>query len=140
MSDALGRVLSALRAAVPGADPAGGPGAGGALDGTGLAEALWLAAAMAGDRPSGPAPAAGPVPPEEPGDAAPPPAAGDTAPRGGPGTRTPAPVVPGATAAPRAGARELHERLAGAGTRVRGHAVAAPRATGLPRALEVTRA
>ncbi|WP_374984787.1 NaeI family type II restriction endonuclease [Streptomyces fradiae] len=140
MPDALGRVLSALRAAVPGADPAGGPGAGGALDGTGLAEALWLAAAMAGDRPSGPAPAAGQAPPEEPGDEAPPPAAEDAAPRGGPGKRTPAPVVPGAAAAPRAEARELHERLAGAGTRVRGHAVAAPRATGLPRALEVTRA
>ncbi|WP_301252912.1 NaeI family type II restriction endonuclease [Streptomyces somaliensis] len=49
------------------------------------------------------------------------------------------PVAPGA-AAPADGARGLHERLSGAGARLRGHPVAAPRATGLPRALEVTRA
>ncbi|NKY16006.1 hypothetical protein HGA06_18265, partial [Streptomyces somaliensis DSM 40738] len=52
MPDALGRVLAALRAAVPHVDPAadGGAGPGGGLDGTALAEALWLAAAMARDR------------------------------------------------------------------------------------------
>ncbi|MCP9963184.1 hypothetical protein LUX05_20835 [Streptomyces somaliensis] len=143
MPDALGRVLAALRAAVPRVDPAadGGAGPGGGLDGTALAEALWLAAAMARDRPAPPPPPApGPPPAAPAGDASAPAAAVEPtgSPRRPPG-RTPPPVAAGA-AAPADGVRGLHERLSGAGARLRGHPVAAPRATGLPRALEVTRA
>ncbi|URM88959.1 hypothetical protein LUW75_01785 [Streptomyces sp. MRC013] len=139
MPDALGRVLSALRAAVPHLDPAEDGGAGpGGLDGTALAEALWLAAAMARDRPAPPAPA--PPPSAAPGGDAPAPRGADPErPPRRPPERPHAPASSDA-AAPPADARGLHERLPGAGTRLRGHAVAAPRATGLPRALEVTRA
>ncbi|MDT9684643.1 NaeI family type II restriction endonuclease [Streptomyces sp. TRM76323] len=141
MSDALGRVLSALRSAAPHLDPAagGGPGPGGGLDGTGLAEALWLAATMARHRPADP-PSTGPPPSAAPGGDAPASReAGPQDPPRQPAARASDPVAPGA-AARAAGTRGLHERLPGAGTRLRGHAVAAPRATGLPRALEVTRA
>ncbi|MEU3449140.1 NaeI family type II restriction endonuclease [Streptomyces thermolilacinus] len=141
MSEALGRVLAALRVAAPHLDPAadGGAGPPGALDGTALAEALWLAASMARGRSAPPSPTGPPVPTPR-GDV-PAPDDEDTAPAREPVPRTPDPVVPGASRARLAeGARPLHERLSGAGTRVRGHAVAAPRATGLPRALEVTRA
>ncbi|CAL9589374.1 NaeI family type II restriction endonuclease [Streptomyces sp. enrichment culture] len=141
MSEALGRVLAALRVAVPHLDPAadGGTGPPGALDGTALAEALWLASTMARGRSAPPSPT-GPPAPTPRGDV-PAPGDEDTAPAREPVPRTPDPVAPGASRArPAEGARPLHERLSGAGTRVRGHAVAAPRATGLPRALEVTRA
>ncbi|GGQ19711.1 NaeI family type II restriction endonuclease [Streptomyces roseolilacinus] len=141
MPDALGRVLSALRAAVPHLDPAagGGAGPGGGLDGTALAEALWLAATMARHRPAAPPPP-GPPPSAAPGGDAPAPrgAEPEGPPPRQPTAREPGPVAPGTEHT--AGARGLHERLPGAGTRLPGHAVAAPRTTGLPRALEVTRA
>ncbi|MFI8521241.1 NaeI family type II restriction endonuclease [Streptomyces sp. NPDC085481] len=133
MPDPLPGLLSALRDAVPD------------LDGTALAEALWLAAHMAeeqaaaGDRPA-PQPSASasaggaadrPERPDTPSRAKEPEAA-----RATPGPAT-GPTGPGATTP---SARPLHERLPGSGNRVRGHAVAAPRAPGLPRALELTRA
>ncbi|MFC8834248.1 TIR-like protein FxsC [Streptomyces griseoincarnatus] len=110
--DPLGHVVHALEAVVP------------ALDGTALAEVLWLAARMA-EAPAGP-PAG--VPPAEPA--------------GGP------PVPPSSTPADEGGlgpaAREegwpLHERLAGASAHFTGSAVAASRGVGLPLAQEVTRA
>ncbi|MEV3906625.1 TIR-like protein FxsC [Streptomyces canus] len=95
------------------------------LDGTALAEVLWLAARMnqaVTDPPvevSPPQPTAGaPVPPS-------------VAPTGkdGPGTAT----------GPEAG-RPLHERLARASTRITGAAVATPKGAGLPLPQEVTRA
>ncbi|KUH39613.1 SAV_2336 N-terminal domain-related protein [Streptomyces kanasensis] len=141
MSDALARVLAAVRAAVPELDPAGGesrPGTG--LDGTALAEALWLGARMA-QRPAAPRAPDRP-PPDVPEDAEPV-ARGVTPPQDPPRrhpTPPPDPIVPRVPAPPAVGARRLHERLPGAGAPLRGHAVAAPRATGLPRALEVTRA
>ncbi|MFJ9799925.1 NaeI family type II restriction endonuclease [Streptomyces sp. NPDC101145] len=140
MSDALGRVLAALRTAVPHLDAAAGSGGGpaDALDGTALAEALWLAAAMAGQGPAVPAPADPPEPAAVPGATAP--AQEGTAALRKRELPAPDPVGTGGSQARPAGARHLHERLPGAATRVRGHAVAAPRATGLPRALEVTRA
>ncbi|WP_228981119.1 NaeI family type II restriction endonuclease [Streptomyces sp. DH12] len=146
MSDALARVLAAVRAAVPELDPAGGerrtgtgPHATG-LDGTALAEALWLAARMAEPRPDPRAPARPPS--DAPRDTEPV-ARGGTppeAPPRRPPTPPPDPAVPRTPAPPAVGAHRLHERLPGAGAPLRGHAVAAPRATGLPRALEVTRA
>ncbi|MER8041241.1 NaeI family type II restriction endonuclease [Streptomyces sp. NPDC094032] len=125
MPDPLPGLLSALRAAAPD------------LDGTALAEALWLAAHMAGDRTAATDRPAPPPAPPAPGPAEPP-SPPATPPR--PREAAPAPRPP-ATGAPTADAtRPLHERLPGSGARVRGHAVAAPRATGLPRALELTRA
>ncbi|MFJ3160327.1 NaeI family type II restriction endonuclease [Streptomyces kanasensis] len=140
MSDALARVLAAVRAAVPELDPAGGESrTGTGLDGTALAEALWLAARMA-ERPA--APQAPDRPPSDVPEDAEPVARGVTPPQDPPRRHPtpPDPIVPRAPAPPAVGARRLHERLPGAGAPLRGHAVAAPRATGLPRALEVTRA
>lgn len=125
MPDPLSGLLSALRTAVP------------ELDGTALAEALWLAAHMAGDRSA----AAQPPPPPPTTEAPEPPPPSDTAPRPQEPAPDPVPHPHGTTAPPPAPAtRPLHERLPGSGVRVRGHAVAAPRATGLPRTLELTRA
>ncbi|GAA4891510.1 NaeI family type II restriction endonuclease [Streptomyces coeruleoprunus] len=132
--DGLRRALAALRAAVPDLDTFGD------LDGTQLAEALWLAARMTQGAPAGARPAPRPhtagasgtaegAPPPEP------PAAPERSPE------ATDPDEPSSAGAADAGTeRPLHERLPGSGTRVRGHAVAAPRATVLPRALEVTRA
>ncbi|MFE1377457.1 NaeI family type II restriction endonuclease [Streptomyces sp. NPDC058740] len=125
MPDPLPGLLSALRTAVP------------ELDGTALAEALWLAAHMAGeradttDRPAPVSPAAGPDEPPLPRDTPPRPPETVPAPTPRPGAAAPEPAP---------ATRPLHERLPGSGVRVRGHAVAAPRAAGLPRALELTRA
>ncbi|MCS0639484.1 hypothetical protein NX801_28390 [Streptomyces sp. LP05-1] len=134
MSDPLARLLPALHRIVP------------RLDGTGLAEALWLAARMAESTPAPPPPPApGPGVPQRDETAgaeeraAPAPApAGPPGPPDGAGTR-PRPAVTGAGDPP-ASVRPLHERLAGASHRMRGHAVAAPRAAVLPGGLELTRA
>ncbi|MFK4226636.1 NaeI family type II restriction endonuclease [Streptomyces sp. NPDC019890] len=107
----LARAVAALSAAAP------------ELDGTALADALWLASRLAGD---GEAASAGPEP-HQPAEAAPAPE---------PVAESSAPAGAGAAAPERA----LHERLAGASSRVRGDAVAPSRAAGLPLALEVTRA
>ncbi|WP_149181653.1 NaeI family type II restriction endonuclease [Streptomyces sp. TRM49041] len=147
MPDALARVLSALRLAVPGlagpdagAGPGDEPGTGVGLDGTALAEALWLAARMA----EGQQQATATAPPTRPPSTA----DGGEAPASD-ATEEPVPerpVTPGhgmggpVAATSSGGTRALHERLPGSDTRMRGHAVAAPHATGLPRALEVTRA
>ncbi|MEI5525021.1 TIR-like protein FxsC [Streptomyces brasiliscabiei] len=105
--DPLARVVAALSAAAPG------------LDGTAIAECLWLASLMdmraedvggrTRDRPHGAAPVDGQAA-DEPG--------------------------PDSDEA----ANDLHERLAGAATAIRGDAVAPGHASGLPRTLEVTRA
>jgi tetratricopeptide (TPR) repeat protein len=111
----LARAVAALRAAAP------------ELDGTALADALWLASRMAQD---GPAKAVSGAPsPEQSAEAA-------DAPEPVAEAAVPPPSGAGAAASERA----LHERLAGASSRVRGDAVAASRAAGLPQALEVTRA
>ncbi|MFI6359286.1 TIR-like protein FxsC [Streptomyces sp. NPDC050743] len=95
------------------------------LDGTALAEVLWLAARIG----AGPAvPQAG-ASPEPPAVGAPKPPAAPSFP--GPG--------PGHTAAP-GPSRPLHERLRGASARISGAAVATPQGAGLPLAEEVTRA
>ncbi|WMX43958.1 NaeI family type II restriction endonuclease [Streptomyces roseicoloratus] len=127
MPEPLPRLLSALRTAVPG------------LDGTALAEALWLAAHRAAGtdgaapRPAGddtdagrdrPGEAPEPATTSTPDDPAPPP----TAPQ------------PPRAADDTAATRPLHERLPGSATPVPGRAVAAPHTGGLPRALELTRA
>ncbi|WLW50524.1 SAV_2336 N-terminal domain-related protein [Streptomyces sp. YU58] len=115
---ALDEAVSMLRAVAP------------HLDATALAEALWLASRAA----STPADASEP-------DATPPaPApAGTTGPRTIPEPRTERPPAPSGQAEG-GPARTLHERLPGSGTRVTGHAVALPRASALPHALELTRA
>ncbi|MFF6772954.1 NaeI family type II restriction endonuclease [Streptomyces sp. NPDC012637] len=128
MPDPLPRLLSALRTAVP------------ELDGTALAEALWLAAHRAAG-PDGAAPRPvrddsgahqdrpGPTAPEPPPTSSPDdPAPAHAAPQ-------PPPAADGTT-----GTRPLHERLPGSATPVPGRAVAAPHTGGLPRALELTRA
>ncbi|MET7885366.1 NaeI family type II restriction endonuclease [Streptomyces avermitilis] len=128
--DVLPRLLSALHGAVPG------------LDGTALAEALWLAARMARDQaPPVDAPArtatgtpeaeGPPGGPSAPGPRQPFPVPDDD------GTRAPGVTDPAPAASP---ALPLHERLPGSGTTLRGHPVAAPRAAVLPHALELTRA
>jgi hypothetical protein len=132
MPEPLPRLLSALRAAVP------------ELDGTALAEALWLAAHLGGDSDTedgvrdGARPGAGErVPgaePEHPGGPAP-----ETAPADRPDRNRPSRADdPGNGDG--ASTRPLHERLPGSAAALRGHAVAAPQGTGLPRALELTRA
>ncbi|WP_371580598.1 TIR-like protein FxsC [Streptomyces sp. NBC_01314] len=103
----LARVVAALSAAAPG------------LDGTALAEALWLASLMdvdseadggpAGDRPA------------------------ETTPTSGTATEDLEPQLADPL-------HDLHEHLAGAPVTIRGDAVAPAHAPGLPRALEVTRA
>ncbi|MFE6105027.1 NaeI family type II restriction endonuclease [Streptomyces laurentii] len=132
MPEPLPRLLSALRAAVP------------ELDGTALAEALWLAAHLGGDSDTedgvrdGARPGAGErapgAEPEHPGGPAP-----ETAPAEHPDRKRPSHADD-----PRNGdgvsTRPLHERLPGSAAALRGHAVAAPQGTGLPRALELTRA
>ncbi|GAA3387956.1 NaeI family type II restriction endonuclease [Streptomyces roseoviridis] len=129
MPDPLPRLLSALRTAVP------------ELDGTALAEALWLAARMA-DRQEGAGP--GPVPhppadPDRPTRAHPVPPA-DAGEHTRSATPAPAPAPRSGTPDTTPAARPLHERLPGSAAPIRGHAVAAPHAAGLPRPLELTRA
>ncbi|GGN48137.1 hypothetical protein GCM10011579_000500 [Streptomyces albiflavescens] len=106
--DGLARVVAALSAAAP------------ELDGTALAELLWLASRM--DRDTEDVSTASreqhhahgtPAPETDPEDVA-----------------SPLPDT----------GRALHERLGGAGSRVRGDPVAVARASGLPLTLEVTRA
>ncbi|MEU8764248.1 NaeI family type II restriction endonuclease [Streptomyces sp. NPDC048659] len=125
MPDPLPGLLAALRSAVPD------------LDGTALAEALWLAAHTAGDRTAAADRPARTPPADRP-------ARPSGTPDGPPRPDAPAPRPdgpdPAAGPPPAPGSRPLHERLTGGDTRVRGHAVAAPRATGLPRSLELTRA
>ncbi|MGW5425462.1 SAV_2336 N-terminal domain-related protein, partial [Streptomyces sp. NPDC003943] len=131
MPDPLPRLLSALRTAVP------------ELDGTALAEALWLAAHQADE---GVRDGAGPGPESaasRPGDRQrpPEPETPSTADRDARAPRTPAREPgPDDARSPGAATRPLHERLPGSAAPVRGHAVAAPHAAGLPRALELTRA
>ncbi|WP_367320208.1 TIR-like protein FxsC [Streptomyces sp. HUAS ZL42] len=95
------------------------------LDGTTLAEVLWLAARM-GTPPEGTPAGSSPEPPAA-GTSVPPSATGTDEGGSGPATAR----QPG---------RALHERLAGASDHVAGAAVAAPRGAGLPLAQEVTRA
>ncbi|MFD5325723.1 NaeI family type II restriction endonuclease [Streptomyces sp. NPDC127092] len=128
MPDPLPRLLSALRTAVP------------ELDGTALAEALWLAAHRAAG-PDGAAPrpvrdAAGPAHdgPERTAPEPPAPSSRDDRPAA-PAAPQPPPAADATTAT-----RPLHERLPGSATPVPGRAVAAPHTGGLPRALELTRA
>ncbi|MET9480269.1 NaeI family type II restriction endonuclease [Streptomyces sp. NPDC006638] len=118
----LARAVAALHAGVPD------------LDGTSLAEALWLAALMAPDEPA-PEPTAVP----DGGAAAPATASAEGTERPA-GSRTsraaaPEPVVGGG-----GGERALHERLSGSEARITGDPVSASRASGLPESLEVTRA
>ncbi|MEU7015960.1 NaeI family type II restriction endonuclease [Streptomyces sp. NPDC046385] len=127
MPDPLPGLLSALRNAVPD------------LDGTALAEALWLAAHMAGDRAATTARSAPPPAPST-ADRAEPPSLPDTPPRPQEPAPSPVPRPPGPDGRPAPDLRTLHERLPGSGSHVRGHAVGAPRAAGLPHALELTRA
>ncbi|MEV6329276.1 NaeI family type II restriction endonuclease [Streptomyces sp. NPDC051909] len=133
MPDPLPRLLAALRTATP------------ELDGTALAEALWLAAHRAAteDEGAGPRPVRDPSTDDEAGRTGRaarqrpvPPAADPGRTPGRPGGTTPPPR----TASDEAGTRRLHERLPGSATPVRGQAVAAPHSGGLPRALELTRA
>ncbi|MGW7304745.1 NaeI family type II restriction endonuclease [Streptomyces sp. NPDC054835] len=126
MPDPLPGLLSALRSAVPD------------LDGTALAEALWLAAHMAGDRTAATDRPAPPAPPTA--DRAEPSRPPDAPPRPREPAPAPAPRPPDAAGRPAPDTRPLHERLPGSGIHVRGHAVGAPRAAGLPHALELTRA
>ncbi|MEV7280456.1 NaeI family type II restriction endonuclease [Streptomyces sp. NPDC093111] len=127
MPDPLPGLLSALRSAVPD------------LDGTALAEALWLAAHMAGD-PTTPTDRPAPPPAPSPTDRPEPPRPPESPPRPGEPAPAPAPRPPAPAVRPAAELRPLHERLPGSGVHVRGHAVGAPRAAGLPHALELTRA
>ncbi|MGW4160597.1 NaeI family type II restriction endonuclease [Streptomyces sp. NPDC004788] len=130
MPDPLPRLLSALRAAVP------------ELDGTALAEALWLAAHRAdapdeavrdGARTRSAAQPPRPADRDRSREPETPPATDShSTPDRAPG--------PDETRRPGPAARPLHERLPGSATPVRGRAVAAPHAAGLPRALELTRA
>ncbi|MEU8617459.1 NaeI family type II restriction endonuclease [Streptomyces sp. NPDC048623] len=134
MPDPLPRLLSALRTAVP------------ELDGTALAEALWLAAHMGAAEGAAPAPA--PVSPASDGEPDPaarrrpvPPAdRPDDVPDRPGGTTPPPRTAPDDAPSGGTSARPLHERLPGSATPVHGRAVAAPHAGGLPRALELTRA
>src|SRR6478609_4543744 len=119
MPDPLPGLLSALRNAVPD------------LDGTALAEALWLAAHMAGDRAATTARSAPPPAPST-ADRAEPPSLPDTPPRPREPAPAPVPRPPGPDGRPAPDLRTLHERLPGSGSHVRGHAVGAPRAAGLP--------
>ncbi|WP_257217344.1 TIR-like protein FxsC [Streptomyces sp. HG99] len=90
------------------------------LDGTALAELLWLASRMDGDTDG----ASSPAPEQEHMHTAPAPEAD----------------AEDMASLPADMGRALHERLGGAGSRVRGDPVAVPRASGLPLTLEVTRA
>ncbi|GAA3885315.1 TIR-like protein FxsC [Streptomyces lannensis] len=106
--DVLSRVVSALNAIAP------------ELDGTELAEALWLASQIATGAEAAPA-----VPQKGRFD--------ETA-------KAQGPLAEESEAGPPDAGHSLHERLAGAQVRIRGDAVAPSRAPGLPRALHVTRA
>ncbi|WP_330302415.1 MULTISPECIES: TIR-like protein FxsC [unclassified Streptomyces] len=106
--DGIARSVAALSGLMPG------------LDGTALADLLWLASRMDGDKEDESAARSSPQ------SAGAPPAA-DAATRD---------VAPPPTSTERA----LHERLGGANSRVRGDPVATARASGLPSPLEVTRA
>ncbi|MFF8532321.1 TIR-like protein FxsC [Streptomyces sp. SAS_267] len=111
--DPLARVVAALHAAAPD------------LDGPALADLLWLASRLGGGAADGSSPVA------------------DTRPAAEPGTPQSTSEVPESGAAPvleRAAEWALHERLRGARGRVRGEAVAASGASGLPMTLPVTRA
>ncbi|MFF8597924.1 NaeI family type II restriction endonuclease [Streptomyces sp. NPDC015232] len=137
MPEPLPRLLAALRTAVP------------ELDGTALAEALWLAAHRAAEDPdAAPRPVPDHAADEDDGATgragrqrpAPPADEPDTTP-GAPAGRTPPPrTAPDDTPPGTPGGRALHERLPGSATPVRGQAVAAPHTGALPRALELTRA
>ncbi|MCX2180141.1 hypothetical protein KV205_06295 [Streptomyces sp. SKN60] len=141
MPDPLPRLLAALRTAAP------------ELDGTALAEALWLAAqrAAAEDAGAGPRPVRDPSTDDEDGDGdrgtgragrqrPVPPATDPDRTHGRPGGTTPSPRTAPDDARPDGTtARPLHERLPGSATAVHGQAVAAPHSGGLPRALELTR-
>ncbi|MYV52050.1 NaeI family type II restriction endonuclease [Streptomyces sp. SID3212] len=116
----LARAVAALHAGVPD------------LDGTSLAEALWLAALMAPDEPA-PEPAA--VPDGGAPAAAPASAEGAERPAGSRTSHAATPEPAGGS-----GERALHERLSGSASRITGDPVSASRASGLPEALEVTRA
>ncbi|MFD3501857.1 TIR-like protein FxsC [Streptomyces sp. NPDC058676] len=111
-AEPLARVVSALNSVAP------------ELDGTALADLLWLASRLDGSAARG-ATASDAPPPED-------------APTPQPSTGTPEPRS--ASATDRAGERSLHERLTGARGRVRGDAVAASGASGLPVPLSVSRA
>ncbi|WTE73775.1 TIR-like protein FxsC [Streptomyces sp. NBC_01615] len=106
--DGIARAVAALSGLVP------------ELDGTALADLLWLASRMDGDTEDVSAARSSPQ------SAGAPPAADAT-------TRDVAPP-------PTSTERALHERLGGANSRVRGDPVATERASGLPLPLEVTRA
>ncbi|MET9764522.1 NaeI family type II restriction endonuclease [Streptomyces sp. NPDC006372] len=131
-SEGLSRVLTALRAAAPD------------LDGTALAEVLWLAARMAGDsaavreQPTDPRPdrpAANPVRP------APTPDRSVPQPTAAAPVKSPDAGRSGAAAgADRPADHTLHERRTGERDLLRGTALPAPRAAALPQALELTRA
>ncbi|MFG2116018.1 NaeI family type II restriction endonuclease [Streptomyces sp. NPDC048718] len=133
MPDPLPRLLSALRTAAP------------ELDGTALAEALWLAAHMGGDGAQGDGREGGGRPSEpgvRPSGAAPERPTGpgnESAPADHPDRPRP-PRADNTRTGDGAPTKPLHERLPGSAATLRGHAVAAPQGTGLPRALELTRA
>ncbi|MFJ2225734.1 SAV_2336 N-terminal domain-related protein [Streptomyces anulatus] len=116
----LNGAVSAIGAVAPG------------LDGTALAEALWLASRIAAD-------SASPAP-EEPA-----PASAEAPARTGPSVQRLPHVGDFVRQSPptppeNRSARPLHERLPGSTGRVPGDAVAVPRTTALPLALEMTRA
>ncbi|WP_370416073.1 NaeI family type II restriction endonuclease [Streptomyces fradiae] len=142
MPEPLPRLLAALRTAAP------------ELDGTALAEALWLAAqrAAAEDAGAGPRPVRDPSTDAEDGDGdrstgragrqrpVPPATDPDRTPGRPGGTTPPSRTAPDDARPDGTTARPLHERLPGSATAVHGQAVAAPHSGGLPRALELTRA
>ncbi|WP_306819988.1 TIR-like protein FxsC [Streptomyces sp. DSM 40750] len=90
------------------------------LDGTALAELLWLASRMDAE--------AEEVTAGQPGD------------RRTRATRTPESAADESGSSPVVAGHDVHEHLAGGAVRIRGDAVAPARASGLPRTLEVTRA
>ncbi|MET7988482.1 TIR-like protein FxsC [Streptomyces sp. NPDC005281] len=108
----MGQVVAAIHTVAPG------------LDGTALADLLWLASRMSEAGGQGPATTM-PVPPSEP----------RREPRPVPGVLAPEPA-----AQPQAHEHPLHERLAAAPARLRGDAVALSRAGALPDGLPLTRA
>jgi len=116
----LTRTVAALIAAAP------------ELDGPALADVLWLASRMAGGAARG---SVVPGPEQHTGAVSP-----EPWPTSGIETTGREGAVPPGEAEPAAPGRDLHERLPGAPEQIRGDAVAAPRAGGLPRRLEVTRA
>ncbi|MFJ5721009.1 SAV_2336 N-terminal domain-related protein [Streptomyces sp. NPDC093149] len=130
MPGGLTRVLAALRTVAPD------------LDGTALAEVLWLASRMASDaaagldlaEPRGLLPATAPVAPAPtPAGAGPAPTAANPVVRSGT-------LHPDTAETSRVADHALHVRRAGGPDRLRGTAVSAPRAAALPHALDLTHA